>query len=131
MLRRVRTARSTPDRGYQAIEAVIIVPLIIIFTMLIVQFSLLWHGRHVAQAAAQAAARSAAGYTATAAAGQADGAAYLAQVAPTLLLNAAVTVTRTATTVQVNVRAKVVSVIPFGNFSVSEVAAAPVERFVG
>ena len=62
----------------------IIVP-VIIMTMVVVQFVLLWHGRHVAQAAAQTAARAAATYQGSAAVGRADGDAYLAQVAPNLL----------------------------------------------
>jgi Flp pilus assembly protein TadG len=49
---------------------VIIVPIIVVLTLLVVQFVLVWHGRHVAQAAAQNAARSAAAYQAQPAAGQ-------------------------------------------------------------
>ena len=64
-------------------EAVIIVPVIVILTMVVVQFALLWHGRHVAQAAAQTAARTAALYLGNAAAGSADADGYLAAVAPT------------------------------------------------
>ena len=85
VVRRWRAAVAQPEAGYNPLEAAIITPIIIVFTMLIVQFALLWHGRHVAEAAAQAAARSAAAYTSTAALGQADGASYLAQVAPHLL----------------------------------------------
>jgi Flp pilus assembly protein TadG len=129
-VRRLRTALSDPDRGYNVIEAVIVVPIIIIFTLVVVQFALLWHGRHVAEAAAQAAARSAAGYSATAATGQADGVSYLAQVAPNLLRAPVVTVDRTPLRVQVTVRAQVLSIIPFGSFSVSQAAAVPVETFV-
>ena len=90
VVRRWRRVRSDGDRGYNIVEAVIIVPVIIVLTMLVIQFVLLWHGRHIAQAAAAAAARSAAGYTATAARGQADGAAYLVQVAPNMLSETAV-----------------------------------------
>jgi Flp pilus assembly protein TadG len=122
--------RSHPDRGYSILEAVIVVPTIIVFTLLVVQFALLWHGRHVAEAAAQAAARSAARYSASAATGQADGASYLAQVAPRLLQDPVVTVTRGPLRVQVTVRATVLSVIPFAAFTVSEAAAVPVEVFV-
>ena len=73
-VRRWRAATADRDGGYNPMEAAIIVPIIIVFTMMVVQFALLWHGRHVAEAAAQAAARSAAVYTSTAAVGQADGA---------------------------------------------------------
>ena len=128
--RRWRAAVADRDAGYNPLEAAIIVPIIIVFTMLIVQYALLWHGRHVAEAAAQAAARSAAAYTSTAALGQADGANYLAQVAPHLLADATVTVDRGPQSVTVTVTATVASVIPFGSFSVAEHAQAPVEQFV-
>src|SRR5664280_400237 len=59
--RRLRDAR---DRGDATVEAVIIVPVLVVLTLLVVQFVLVWHGRHVAQAAAQTAARSAAAYQA-------------------------------------------------------------------
>ena len=83
------------DRGDATVEAVIIVPVIVVLTLLVVQFVLVWHGRHVAQAAAQTAARSAAAYRAAPVAGQAAGDAYLAEVAPNLLPGRTVTVTRT------------------------------------
>ena len=128
--RRWRAAVADPDGGYNPLEAAIIVPIIIVFTMMVVQLALVWHGRHVAEAAAQAAARSAAAYTSTAAVGQADGASYLLQVAPHLLSDAAVTVTRGPRTATVRVTATVPSVIPFGHFTVAETAEAPVEAFV-
>ena len=81
--RRLRDAR---DRGDATVEAVIIVPVIVVLTLLVVQFVLVWHGRHVAQAAAQTAARSAAAYQApTRGAGRPPGTQYLAEVAPNLL----------------------------------------------
>ena len=128
VLRRWRSIRSQADRGYNLVETVIIVPVIIVFTMLVLQFAMLWHARHIAQAAA--AARAAAGYSADAAQGRADVAGYLAQVAPNLLSQATVTVDRGAATVTVAVHASVLSVIPFGSFSVDERAAVPVEQFV-
>ncbi len=128
-VRRWRTVSSAADRGYNVIEAVIVVPLLIVFTLLVVQLALLWHGRHVAEAAAQAAARSAAGYRSTAEVGRTDGANYLAQVAPNLLQSPSVQVDRSARTVTVTVKARVITVVPFADFTVSEVAAAPVEVF--
>ena len=74
--------RTESDRGSTVAEAVIIVPVIIIVTLVVVQFVLLWHGRHVAQAAAQTAARAAATYQGSADVGRVDGDAYLAEVAP-------------------------------------------------
>jgi Flp pilus assembly protein TadG len=108
---------------------VIIVPVIVLATLVVVQFVLLWHGRHVAQAAAQTAARAATTYQGSAAGGRADGDAYLAQVAPSLLPGRDISVTRDATTVVVTIHADVLTVIPFGNFSIDERASAPVEAF--
>ena len=117
------------DRGSATVEAVIIVPVVVLLTMVVVQYVLVWHGRNVAQAAAQAAARSAAAYQSTAAAGRADGEAYLEQVAPNLLPGQSVQVSRDGSAVEVTVTAEVLSVIPFGDFSVTEHASAPVEVF--
>lgn len=127
--RRWRRVFIDHDRGSVTTEAVIIVPVVVILTMVIVQFVLVWHGRHVAQAAAQTAARSAASYQSTAALGRSDADAYLQQVAPNLLPDRDVQVDRTATTVTVSVTADVLTVIPFGSFSVKETASAPVEAF--
>jgi len=129
--RRVRAESDTAeaDRGSTVAEAVIIVPVIIIATMVVVQFALIWHGRHVAQAAAQTAARAAATYQGSADIGRADGDAYLAEVAPSLLPGRNISVTRDASSVVVTVHADVLTVIPFGNFTVDERASAPVEAF--
>ena len=126
-----RRLRATRDRGDATVEAVIIVPVIVVLTLLVVQFVLVWHGRHVAQAAAQTAARSAAAYQAQPAVGQAAGDEYLAEVAPNLLPGRAVTVTRDSTAVTVIVTADVLTVIPFAGFHIQERATAPLEIFVG
>jgi len=120
-----------PDRGSSTAEAVLIVPVLIVLTLLVVQFVLLWHGRHVAQAAAQTAARTAATYRGTADTGRADADAYLAQVAPALLPGPDVRVTRDARTVTVTIHTPVLTVIPFGAFTIDEHATAPVEAFQG
>ena len=123
--------RDGADRGDATVEAVIIVPIIVVLTLLVVQFVLVWHGRHVAQAAAQNAARSAAAYQAQPAAGQAAGDDYLAQVAPNLLPGRSVTVTRDAAGATAIVGADVLTVIPFAAFHIQEQATAPLEIFVG
>ena len=122
--------RRTGDGGYSVLEAAITFPVLILLVMFVVQFALLWHGRHVAEAAAQDGLRSARGYASTAQLGQQDAQSYLAQVAPKLLLQPAVDVQRTDTTVTVRVRADVLSIVPMG-LTVDELAAGPVERFVG
>jgi hypothetical protein len=47
------------------LEAVIVLPAMIVLAMLVIQYALLWHGRHVAQAAAQTGLRVARGFEAT------------------------------------------------------------------
>jgi len=126
--RRLRDAR---DRGNATVEAVIIVPVIVVLTLLVVQFVLVWHGRHVAQAAAQTAARSAAAYQAQPAVGQAAGDEYLAEVAPNLLPGRVVSVTRDAAGATAIVTAGVLTVIPFAAFQIQEQATVPLEIFVG
>jgi len=128
---RWRRMRDDADRGDATVEAVIIVPVIVVLTLLVVQFVLVWHGRHVAQAAAQTAARSAAAYQAQPAVGQAAGDDYLAEVAPNLLPGRSVTVTRDSAGVTVIVTADVLTVIPFAGFHIQEQATAPLEIFVG
>ncbi len=117
------------DGGYSIVEAAIVFPAVLVMLFGVVQFALLWHGRHVAEAAAQDALRTASGYQSTAALGEKDGRDFLHQVAPNLLKNPSVQVSRNATNVTVQVRANVVSL--FGmHLTVSETAAGPVERYV-
>jgi Flp pilus assembly protein TadG len=130
LARRWPRLRETRDRGDATVEAVIIVPVIVVLTLLVVQFVLVWHGTHVAQAAAQTAARTAAAYRADPGDGQAAGDAYLAEVAPNLLPGRAVTLTADATTVTSTVRAQVLTILPFATFDIQESATAPRERFV-
>ena len=129
-LSRWHRLRDQGDRGDASVEAVIIVPVIVVLTLLVVQFVLVWHGTHVAQAAAQTAARAAAAYRADPGTGQAAGDAYLAEVAPNLLPGRTVTVTADATTVTSSVQAEVLTILPFAAFDVEESATAPRERFI-
>ncbi len=122
--------RSRPDAGYSVLEAAITLPVMILLTMIIVQWAIVWHARSVAQAAAQEALRTAEGYQSTAAAGHADAVNFLKQTAPHALPNAVVTVDRGPSTVTVHVHAKVMSVIPFGDYSVDASASGRVEIFV-
>jgi hypothetical protein len=55
---------------------------------------------------------------------------YLSDVAPNLLTGLNITETRTPTTVSIHVKARVLRVIPFGDYSVTESAQGPIERFV-
>ncbi len=128
--RRGPVAARSNVAGYSTIESAVTIPVVILFTMLVVQYALLWHGRHVAAAAAQDGLRAARAYQASAADGQAAATGYLTQVAPNLLRAPQVLSSRGAASVVVQVRAGVLSVVPFGQFEVSSTATGPVERFV-
>ena len=107
------------------------IPVVVILTMLVIQYVMLWHARNIAEAAAQNGLRVARGYQATGAQGQASASEYLRNVAGQMLGHPRVTADRGATTVVVSVHATVVSVIPFESFSVTETATGPVEKFAG
>ena len=126
----VRGGRLRRDAGYSVLETAITFPVLLLLVMLVVQYALLWHGRHVAEAAAQDGLRSARAFGATAELGQRDAQGYLRQVAPHLLSRPEVQVDRSKTTVTIRVRAQVLSIVPLG-LIVDETAVGPVERFVG
>ena len=128
--RAVRRGRLRADAGYSVLETAITFPVLLLLVMFVVQYALLWHGRHVAEAAAQNGLRSARAFQATAELGQRDARSYLSQVAPHLLRRPEVQVARTQTTVTVRVQAHVLSIVPLG-LTVDETAVGPVERFVG
>ena len=126
---RARLTGPDRDRGSATAEAIIIIPVAVMLTLLVVQFVLVWHGRHVAQQAAQSAARAAATYQGSAVAGQGAGDGYLTAVAPSLLQGRTVQVTRDAGEATAVVHAQVLAVVPFATFTVDEQASAPVETW--
>lgn len=113
------------------LEAAITLPVMFLLTMLIVQWALVWHARHLAESAAQEALRSAAAYRSSATTGRQDGTAFLAQTGGHLLTHPVITVRRSATGVHVHVHGVVLNVEPFGSFTVDADADGPVERYVG
>ena len=118
------------DRGYTIIEMVVTVPAMITLIMFVVQFTLIWHARNVAQAAAEEGLRTGRAYQSTPAKGAAQAEHYLGVIAPNLLENAAVDTTPTATALTVTVTGDVKSIVPFATFHVHEQASGPIERFV-
>ncbi len=117
------------DSGFGTLEAVIVIPAVVMLTMIIVQYVMLYHARNVAEAAARDGLRVARGYQASAAQGKAAAEQYLTDVAPKLLVHRDCTVQRGAATVAIVCHADVASVVPFGSFSVTEHATGPVETF--
>jgi type II secretory pathway pseudopilin PulG len=119
------------DRGFIALEVLIVIPVAIILTLMVVQYVMLWHARHVAEAAARNGVRVARGYQATAAQGQASADDYLHNAGGGMFTRTHVDASRDTTMVTVDVHATVKSVIPFGHFTVVEHVTSPVERFTG
>jgi Tfp pilus assembly major pilin PilA len=117
------------DRGFGTLEAVIVIPVVVIMTMIVVQYVLLYHARNVTEAAARDGLRVARGYQASAAQGKAAAEQYLTSVAPRLLAHRHCDVQRSATSVMIVCHAGVSSVVPFGSYSVTEQATGPVETF--
>jgi len=118
------------DGGYSVVEAAITLPVIILLVLLVVQYALLWHGRHVAESAAREGLEAARGYQAPPTAGPDTARAFLHDIAPTLLRDPRVHVTRTPVTIRVQVDAQVLRVIPIGHYPISESAQGPIERFI-
>jgi Flp pilus assembly protein TadG len=120
------------DDGYSIVEAAIPLPAIVVLCMLVVQGALVWHARHVADAAARAGVDAARSYDGTSAAGRQAASSYVQDVAPHLVLGPSVTATRTGQVVSVQIHARVLRVVPLPGslFSVTEIASGPVERFV-
>lgn len=112
------------------VEAAITLPALILLTMMVVQYALVWHARHIAQAAAADGLRAARAYQAAPDEGATAANQWLAQVAPHLLTGTHVNSTRQGGTVSVSVHARVLKVIPFASFDVDETASGPVETFV-
>ncbi|MDQ2836234.1 MAG: pilus assembly protein [Actinomycetota bacterium] len=129
VLRRWRSLRRD-DRGYGIIEMVITIPAMITLVMFVVQFSLIWHARHVAQAAAEEGLRSGRAYQATPADGKNRAEQYLQALAGKLISNPTVGSTPTGNTLTVTVDGTVTSLVPFATFHVHEQATGPIERFV-
>lgn len=119
------------DGGFTTLEAVVVIPVVIIMTMISVQYVMVWHARNVAEAAARDGLRVARGYQATGPQGSASCTQYLNTVANKMLGERSCTANRGGQTVVVNVHATVMSVIPFGSFTVDESASGPIEVFNG
>jgi hypothetical protein len=129
-LARRRRGRSGGDDGFSVLEAVLVYAAVITVTFVVIQSAFIWHGTHVAQAAAQDGLRAARGFDATPEAGEQAARNYLKDVAPRLLRGATVEADQTPTSVRVTVQGDVLAVLSFTSFHVSEQASGPRELFV-
>ena len=133
--------RARSDRGVSAIEFALLTPILLLTIMLVIQYAMYFHARHVASAAAQEGARVATSTaTSTAASGGTTGgwqapavqqaAEYLEFIGGRLIVNEQIT---TYVTVQghrgVKVTGHAVEVLPFLTLKVVQRSSGPVECF--
>jgi Flp pilus assembly protein TadG len=121
---------SDHDCGAATAELAIATPLLLLLLLGFVQFALVVHAHHIAQAAAARALATARAERGSAEAGQADGRMLLQQVGSAALASPRLTVHRTATEASADVTGDVVRVLPFLDLQVRAHAAGAVERLV-
>lgn len=119
------------QRGAVAVQLVVLVPVLLLILLTIVQFALVQHAHHIAQSAAARALAAARAQNGTPADGDARARQILAAVGGDVLTAPAITVTRTADRVRVEVTGTVIAVIPGTTLRVRAVAAGPVDRWTG
>lgn len=120
--------RQHDDRGLTSTQLAVLMPALIFWVMLTVQYGLWFHARQVAGAAAAEAADAAQVPGGTAADGQAAAQSFLDQSGN--LEQTRIDVDRTAETVTVEVTGTAPQVVPGITWTVTARAASPVERFV-
>lgn len=115
------------DDGLSSVELAILMPVLLFWVLLIVQFGLWWHAKQVAVAAATAAVDVARLPDGSAPAGQAEAADVLASAGH--LGAPSIDVSRTSTVVAATVAGNAPRLVPGFAWRVAARATAPVERF--
>jgi Flp pilus assembly protein TadG len=122
--------RGRDERGSTIAETVIVAPAVFLLIMTVVQVALIAHARNVAEAAAQEAVAAARRFDGTAADGSATATAALAALGPRMLTDQRVRVQRSASTAEVTISGRVISLAPGLGLTISATASGPVERYV-
>jgi D-arabinose 1-dehydrogenase-like Zn-dependent alcohol dehydrogenase len=120
--------RVVDERG--SAELVVATPLLLLLILLVIQFALFEHASQVAQTAAAEALAATRTDGATMSSGQTEAQVILHTVGTGVLLNPAVSVTRSATQATVTVTGTTEAVVPFLHMPVHATSSGPVERFV-
>ena len=121
-------ARRRSDDGSSTTELVLAMPVVLTLVMLIVQTGLFLHAQQVVEAAAQEALEAAQGESSDAERGDAAAWSFLAEAGG--VRSAEVEVTRTATSVDVELRAFAPNVLPGTRWAVRASVSGEVERFI-
>ncbi|MFD7712134.1 TadE/TadG family type IV pilus assembly protein [Streptomyces sp. NPDC059786] len=118
------------DRGAASTQLVLVVPALLLMALLVVQFALTWHARHIAQYAAQRALAAARTEDGTAADGRAQARRSLAALGSRVLTSPSVTVERTAAQTTARVNGVVIRVFPVPGLVLhaSGTASGPTEK---
>jgi Flp pilus assembly protein TadG len=129
-VRRIRR-RLTPagQCGNAAIELVLLTPLLMVCILVVVQFALWQHARHVLLSAAQEGARVARAQGGTAEDGRARAHDYIRQIGPDLVSSPDIDIDRGLDTVVVRIRGQAANIVPGLPLHVTATSAGPVERF--
>lgn len=125
-------ARARTDRGASTLELALLTPILLLVILLVVQFAMVYHARHVALAAAQSAARVAreqrTGDWMSAA--RTEAYSYVGKIGPQLLTRVRADMGQDQNNNRwVTVGGYAVNVVPFARFHVSERSGGPIECF--
>ncbi|CNF09186.1 Flp pilus assembly protein TadG [Mycobacterium tuberculosis] len=125
-------SRLRPDAGVSSMEWALLTPVLLLVMLVVVQFAMVFHARHVALAAAQAGARVArtspvGGGWEGAATAKATGS--VREIGPDLLSGLQVRAGEENDERWVEVSGEAVQVVPFMTFHVSQRSQGPIECF--
>lgn len=119
------------DRGASTLELALLTPVLLLVILLVVQFAMVYHARHVALAAAQSGARVARETGTGDWKGQAETKAreYVRQIGPQLLSGVTPQADGDQNQRWVTVTGTAVRVVPFLTFHVSQRSGGPIECY--
>jgi Flp pilus assembly protein TadG len=119
------------DRGASTLELALLTPVLLLVILLVVQFAMVYHARHVALAAAQSGARVAreTGTGDWKGAAEAKAREYVRQIGPELLTGVTPQADGDQSGRWVTVTGTAVRVVPFLTFHVSQRSGGPIECY--
>jgi Flp pilus assembly protein TadG len=119
------------DRGASTLELALLTPILLLVIMLVIQFAMVFHARHVALAAAQSGARVARGQSTGdwKGASEAKAREYVQQIGPELLIGPGASAGGDQNQRWVTVTGTATPVVPFLKFHVTERSEGPIECY--
>jgi Flp pilus assembly protein TadG len=126
---RRRRRRRGGEQGAVSVELAVIFPAVLLLILAAVQAGLVFHARHLAQAAAQEALRATRQYDGSTGAGRQAATGLLSRDAGDLLVARTISIGRSPTQADVRISGHALSLLPGVTLTVTAHAAGPVERF--